>query len=301
MNNYIKITKNIALIQDLTMQEKIALALFNGLAVNGVCFPSNDYLSTVFNLSTSRCSKIVSALNKKKYIDVKEENPTGTHTDKRNIYVKIPKATGTFINDNFEYFVIPFSDLQLMKMNEAYIYGVIAMLESIDGQAAYLNNNQWSQIMKESRQTRDNIVAKLKEEGFITYYYDEHEKVTYFNVQKKERLHGKKGNEPAKKGNEPAKKGNEPAKKRLTDTNYILTYTNIKDEKENGAKAPEKQKEQKTKDQKPKKHYNTYTKPTAHNNNPGNNKPSTRHAMTIEDLELERLFGEVYCGQDVDE
>ena len=66
------------------------------------------------------------------------------------------------------------------------------------------------------------------------------------------------------------------------------------------ANAPEK-KEQKTKDQKPKKHYNTYTKPfTAHNNNVGNNKPSVC-SMTPEQLEVERLFGEVYCGQDVDE
>ena len=85
--------------------------------------------------------------------------------------------------------------------------------------------------------------------------------------------------------------------KQLT-KHYNKTITTVAD-------APEKTKEQKTKDQKqkPKNHSsNTSTKSfTPHNNNPGNNKPSVGHAITLDQLETEHTFGEVYCGQDVEE
>ena len=71
------IPKKIWLAKGLTWMEKLFLKEIDSLNNKNGCFASNKYFANFFNLSEHRCSQIINALIKKKYIK-------STHIRKKN-------------------------------------------------------------------------------------------------------------------------------------------------------------------------------------------------------------------------
>lgn len=65
------IPKEIWLAENLSTQEKIFLAEIGSLDNEDGCFDSNKYFSSFFELSISRCSSVITQLEKKGYISRK--------------------------------------------------------------------------------------------------------------------------------------------------------------------------------------------------------------------------------------
>jgi len=67
------ISKDIWLIKELSITEKVFLVEINSLDNNAGCFASNSYFSDFFNLTNGRCSQIIKALEAKKFIKIRYE------------------------------------------------------------------------------------------------------------------------------------------------------------------------------------------------------------------------------------
>lgn len=81
------IPREIWLSENLTLQEKVFLAEIDSLDNEQGCFATNKYFAEFFSLTPSRCSQVISSLEKKEFINIKLIYGEKNNVEKRIIKV----------------------------------------------------------------------------------------------------------------------------------------------------------------------------------------------------------------------